>query len=439
MESSTKIAGSKGINKRYSVNVGAVWGQMATGGGQRKLNEMMASIGIPGMSKGTFIRIETQIGNKWEDILSTEIQKAGEEEKRLAIERKDFFQDVPAITVVVDGGWSKRSHKHSYNAKSGVALIIGKETNKLLYLGIRNKFCSICAIAKSNGLTPKKHACYKNWSGSSSAMEVDILITGFNSAESMHGLRYMRVIGDGDSSVMSSIQQFVPVWGNMVTKVECANHAMKCYRNRLEKIVLDFPKYKGKGGLTKFIMQCLVVGARCAIKMHSKTGDVEKLRVDLRNGPNHVFNNHQHCSPTFCKVAASTSEYNEVALIDSISDTPSEIDTFLAQYLEDEVQIHNEEDESRGNNPSCNHRDISDDLFFRIQRAGDRLVSMAPQLISNSTSNMAESFMNIRCKFDGGKFYNRIQRGSFQHRTYGAALIFQLGPDWTSKVWFQTT
>ena len=128
-----------------------------------------------------------------------------------------------------------------------------------------------------------------------------------------------------------------------------------------------------------------------------------------------------------------------MALIDSISDTLSEIDTLLAQYLEDEVQIHNEEDKSRGNNPSCNHRDISDDLFYRIQRAGDRLVSMAPQLIPNSTSNMAESFTNIRCKFDGGKFYNRIQRVFFQHRTYGAALRLQLGPDWTSKAWFQTT
>lgn len=64
---------------------------------------------------------------------------------------------------------------------------------------------------------------------------------------------------------------------------------------------------------------------------------------------------------------------------------------------------------------------------------------MAPQLISNSTSNIAESFMNIRCKFDGGKFFNRIQRGSFQHRTYGAGLRFQLGPDWASKTWSQTT
>ena len=146
IESSDKIVGSKGMNTRYSVNVGAVWGQMATGGGQRNLNEFMASINAPGMSKPTFNHIETQIGQKWGEILSDEIIKAGEEEKNLAVERKDFFQGVPSITVVIDGGWSKRSHKHSYNAKSGVALIIGKETNKLLYLGVRNKFCSICTI-----------------------------------------------------------------------------------------------------------------------------------------------------------------------------------------------------------------------------------------------------------------------------------------------------
>ncbi len=35
---------------------------------------------------------------------------AGKEEKRLAEERGDFHEVVPAITVVVDGGWSKRSH-----------------------------------------------------------------------------------------------------------------------------------------------------------------------------------------------------------------------------------------------------------------------------------------------------------------------------------------
>ena len=49
-------------------------------------------------------------------------------------------------------------------------------------------------------------------------METDILVSGFNAAEEMHGVHYMRVIGDGDSSVMCDIQQFVPVWGHMVKK-----------------------------------------------------------------------------------------------------------------------------------------------------------------------------------------------------------------------------
>ena len=40
----------------------------------------------------------------------------------------------PAITctVVVDGGWNKRAHKHSYNAKSGVGTILSAATNCIL-------------------------------------------------------------------------------------------------------------------------------------------------------------------------------------------------------------------------------------------------------------------------------------------------------------------
>ena len=45
----------------------------------------------------------------------------GQEEKRLAIKQRDFHQDIPAVMVIEDGGWSKRTHKHSYNAKSSTA------------------------------------------------------------------------------------------------------------------------------------------------------------------------------------------------------------------------------------------------------------------------------------------------------------------------------
>ena len=51
-----------------------------------------------------------------ENILAEEIIEVGKEEKKLALDRKDIINDHSAITVIVDGGWSKRSHKHSYNA-----------------------------------------------------------------------------------------------------------------------------------------------------------------------------------------------------------------------------------------------------------------------------------------------------------------------------------
>ena len=35
---------------------------------------------------------------------------------------------------------------------------------------------------------------------------------------------------------------------------------------------------------------------------------------------------------------------------------------------------------------------------------------------------------------DGGKYYNRIQSGSFQHRSMAAALRVQYGPGWTTSI-----
>ncbi len=190
IESSPKIAGSTEIKKRYSVNVGAVWGQMSTGGGQKPLNELMATMNVPGINKKTFLKIVNQIGEAWEKILAEEMVKARKEDKKLALQRKDVVNGYPAITVIIEGEWSKRSHKHSYNAKSGVAIILGYETKKMLYMGVRNKFCSIFMVAINKGVAPKKDTCFKNWSGSSCSMETDISVSGFNAAEQMHGVHY---------------------------------------------------------------------------------------------------------------------------------------------------------------------------------------------------------------------------------------------------------
>ena len=202
--------------------------------------------------------------------------------------------------MITDGGWSKRTHKHSYNAAGGVATIIGKETKKLLHIGVRNKYCYLC-----NQNNNKPHVCFKNLDQDSQSMEVDIILEGFIEIEIKHGLRYMRVVGDGDSSVFARIREEVPGWGRNVTKEESATHICKCYRANLENLITDNPLYKGKHHLSKNTRVRLVSALRCAIRVrskefHDKTFDkataIKKLSHDIKNSVHHVFGQHEHCS-----------------------------------------------------------------------------------------------------------------------------------------------
>ena len=96
----------KTVRSIHQVNVTAVMGQMATGGGCNNLEEFLCTIGIPSMSKPTFIEIERLLGSAFEVYLGKLMLKAGQEEKELAIQNNEYHQNVRAITVIVDGGWS---------------------------------------------------------------------------------------------------------------------------------------------------------------------------------------------------------------------------------------------------------------------------------------------------------------------------------------------
>jgi len=117
----------------------------------------------------------------------------------------------------------------------------------------------------------------------------------------MHGVRYLWFIRDGDSSVYNFVITGVPAYGRNITKVECTNHAIKYYRNRLEALCKEKPHYRGQNGLTVAMMKQITHGAHCAIRMHSATGDITALWDDLRNGPHHCFGDHQKYSSSFCK------------------------------------------------------------------------------------------------------------------------------------------
>ena len=78
---------------------------------------------------------------------------------------------------------------------------------------------------------------------------------------------------------------------------------------------------------------------------------------------------------------------------------------------------------------------IDPQLYHDIQLILGRLVAKAEQLIDNVTTNLAESWMHIRSKFDGGKVVNRSQSGSWEHRSMGAGLQYNKGKEWGPKVW----
>ena len=249
------------------------------------------------------------------------------------------------------------------------------------------------------------------------------------------------MIGDGDSSTYASIVKNVPVWGAHVEKLECANHALKCLRTNLEKLVTEKTHYKGKGGLTKSAIRKITLGVRCAIIMRTKESDklkaVKKLKADIRNAGHHVLGYHDNCSTDFCKHKKETNKQcdNELDNTEDVHD--EDIIADQCEYWQDATHDLSKQEISAlrhgglySSTPQAKHQ-LLKDIFFLLNRLSEK----SHRLLGNFTSNLAESWMNVRCKFDGGKMFNKCFKGSFYARCYGGALRTMLGPAWSPQLY----
>ncbi len=61
----------------------------------------MTSIDVPSMSKKTFTDIERYAAKQLHESLERSMAEAGREECQLAIERDDYFHDIPSIKMEV--------------------------------------------------------------------------------------------------------------------------------------------------------------------------------------------------------------------------------------------------------------------------------------------------------------------------------------------------
>jgi len=384
-----RIDTSRKENDKNDINEDAVMGTLCAGIGYSQLEEVTNGMNIPCMSSKTFIRVHNRVCENFEEVSLDMMKEAAEEEARMARENGEVDNDgVPLVTVICDGSWGKRSYKTMYNSASGTATIIGQRTKKILYLGVRNKYCMICARNKSsNENTEKEHLCFKNWNTnhSSSGMEASIIVEGFKKSEEMYGIRYAKFIADGDSSVYKKILDARPYSNRTVEKIECRNHLLRNFCNKLK----DLTKNKIYGPLNhRRILAGKILKMRqavvMAIRYRKKDKNTEGLRQDILNAPNHILGNHNKCAEYFCK-------------------GPKENEKDMKMEM------------------------IASGFMKHIENVVQQLSINAKSLIEDLDSNIVESYNAIIAKCISGKRINYSLRGSNTGRCHVAAIFHNTG------------
>jgi hypothetical protein len=386
---------------KFSKNEALVWGMYVSGSNFEQMKNIFVTLRLPFPTFLTFQAFEASVYASFKIAKEKILAINGKLERELALTNNEFVivdgEKVPYITVTVDGSWSKRSYGHSYNANSGMAVIIGQRTKRVLWIDTRVKTCQQCS-RNSTSETPKVHDCQRNWFGSSQSMETDIIVDGFLRSMKEHGLIYKYVIGDGDSSVYCNIMTRVRYPGVKVQKIECVNHAIKCFNKGLLAIQSDtkYPKYdrdilKSKFGRFGLAARSAIISnsrnqTSCLNPTSSKT-----LADDLTNMPLHIYGSHNNCNDSFCK-------RKDVVEPDHYTTTKGKL------------------------------------IWPAIRNVCNLISNKSNRLIYNQTSNICESFMSLVAKYLGGKRINVSQKYGYNIRVLSALFAFDKGSFWLTEI-----
>ena len=110
--------------KKPILNKAAVWATLSVGSTYKHTEEFLSVLEIPPMSERRFYKLQSELGELWQDELIKNMEEAGKEEHDIAKNLGHVDEDgIPYVTVYLDGGWSKRSYGHTYKASSGVVSI----------------------------------------------------------------------------------------------------------------------------------------------------------------------------------------------------------------------------------------------------------------------------------------------------------------------------
>lgn len=396
------IVSGNGSNETLDLNNALVWGSTLSATGYKATAQFLTVMDVPVASYGLFNKTQAFAHKDLVTAMYANMKKWAMKEAELALENEQtvtinyngVIQEYPAITVIVDGGWTKRSYKHSFSSNCGVAVIIGARTQKVIYADTRISTCAVCDRKRDSATVPD-HDCFKNWDKAPNGMESDIIFKGFQSSIKMYGIVYTKFVGDGDSSVHFNVENVYP--GIKVEKIECSNHVVKNFTARLMDISKDNVK-----GIKISLEERKIFNPELprfrkaltqAITHHHKEGSHWKLLYDdIINMPYHIFGNHKKCRQYFC----SGSKPKELDIVENVSKT---------------------------------------ELWKAIDKALERPATLAPSLVKKESSNYAECFMSVACRFVEGKRKNFGQRFLYRTRMAGAVFSYNECGYWATEAY----
>jgi hypothetical protein len=157
--------------------------------------------------------------------------------------------------------------------------------------------CQFCEKYLARKMDIPQHTCHKNWDGTSTAMEAQIIVDGFLSSVDMHGLKYKKLVGDGDSSVYNKIKNIKPYGPHFyVEKFECRNH--DCNK------IKEFEKCPKIRCLFRHVLRFrtgVISAVRFRKNENMSSGEkISNLKNDILYRPKHIFGCRDQCPSYFC-------------------------------------------------------------------------------------------------------------------------------------------
>ncbi|VDI29420.1 Hypothetical predicted protein [Mytilus galloprovincialis] len=193
------------------------------------------------------------------------------------------------ITVAVDAGWQKRGSGRSYDSLTGHCSMIGTRTGMILDYSLRSRTCRVCVTARRMKKIPKVHTCRKNYSGSSKAMEADMVVQMVADAR-IKGTNIMTIVGDEDATTIARLRNKVD---KSIIKLSDSNHVKKTLGKSLFALRNKHSRLTTK--IIYYFMKCfnfLVAQAR---------GRPEEISKNLPALSKHPFGDHTSCDPSWCQ------------------------------------------------------------------------------------------------------------------------------------------